>query len=149
MLTNFNISAFESKINHIIIEHQDFGNNISRWIIIGNFLHKTSVISGAVCLLTPLFAPRKMQQYVLQPLCVLNLMCTTLYNFSWCRDPCCKYQIEGNQQRLEQLHLQTLASSSPLILVMRDDKYRRRLHNFVSTCCAGYLLLQLYRYYKG
>jgi len=142
-------NAYESCTQHIIIEPVSVGNLVTKWITVGNFLHKTSVISGAVCMLTPLFCPKKYRYYMTMPLCSMNLFCMTLYNFSWRKDPCCKYQVEGNMERLGQLNLQTLAHSSPIVLVYRDDKYRKRLHNFFSFCCAGYLVVQVYKYYKG
>ena len=132
--------AFESATQHIIIESAELGDNITKWIITGNFFHKTSVISGLLSMISPLFCPQKYRVFVTLPLCGINLMCTVMYNFSWHRDACCKYQVERNTESLEQLHLKALTTSSPAILVYRDDKYRRRLHNFFSYCCAGYLL---------
>merc|ERR1712002_255938 len=131
-------SAFESQVNHIVIEPAVVGDEASKWITVGNFLHKTSVISGVVCLCVPLLCPRKFKYYVTLPLSGVNLLCMTLYNFSWQYDPCCKYQIEHNAEKLEQLQLQTLAAS-PIILVRRDDKYRKRMHNFFSGCVAVYI----------
>lgn len=141
-------SAFESRVPHIIIEPALVGDEVSKWITVGNFLHKTSVISGVISLLTPLICPTKYRYHVSLPLSGMNLLCMVVYNFSWQHDPCCKYQIEGNSDQLEHLQLQTLASKSPVILVRRDDKYRKRMHNFFAICVAGCVGWTIFSYYR-
>lgn len=141
-------SAFESRVPHIIIEPALIGDEVSKWITVGNFLHKTSVISGFLSLLTPLLCPTKYRHHISLPFSGINLLCMTLYNVSWQHDPCCKYQIEGNTDQLEHLQLQTLTSTSPVILVRRDDKYRKRMHNMFAVCVAGCIGWTIFSYYK-
>ncbi|XP_002165461.1 transmembrane protein 11, mitochondrial [Hydra vulgaris] len=141
--------ALESKVQHIIIEPVSIGDETTKWIQVGNFLHKTSVLTGISFLITPLVFSVRLQPYVLIPLSSVNILCTTLYDLSWQFDPCCKYQIELNARKIEQLQSQTLSSATPLILVYKDDKYRKRLHNILSCCILATISWKLYRiFYK-
>ena len=142
-------NALESQIDHIIIEPRQVGDETSKWIQVGNFLHKTSVLSGLSCLLVPLICPFRYQHYFSIPLSTMNLACTTLYDLSWQYDPCCKYQVERNTKILEQLQMHDLETANPVVLVRRDDKYRKRLHNFFSICVFTYFSFKCYQYYKG
>ena len=142
-------NALESQVEHIVIEALQVGDETSKWIQVGNCLHKLSVLSGLSCLLSPLVCPDRYQLYLTLPLSSVNLVCTTLYDLSWQYDPCCKYQVEHNTRRLEQLQLQTLSTSMPVVLVRRDDKYRKRLHNFLSACVLSYVGWKAYQFYKS
>lgn len=141
-------SAFESRVHHIVIEPRVIGDEVLKWITVGNFLHKTSVISGAISLLSPLLFRGKYKYNVALPLGGVNLLCMTLYNFSWQHDPCCKYQIESNADQLGQLQLHAISSHSPVILVRRDDRYRKRIHDLFAVCVAGSIGWTIYMYYK-
>lgn len=142
-------NALESQINYIIIEPPTIGDETSKWIQVGNFLHKASVISGILGLISPLILPKRLKLYIIVPLYSVNLMCSVVYNTSWQYDPCCKYQIEQNTRKLEQLHLQNLTTSTPVVLVHRDDKYRKRLHNSISLFILGYVGWQVYKSYRS
>ena len=141
-------SSLESQVSYIIIEPKGIGDETLKWIAVGNFLHKTAVLTGLSCLIVPLFTPKRLKIYVIMPLFTVNTFCTLLYNLSWQFDPCCKYQIEKNETRLEQLHLETLATKSPVVLVHRDDKYRKRLHNVISVVVLTYVGWKCFWYYK-
>jgi len=142
-------TALESQIQHIIIEPQQIGDETTKWIQVGNFLHKSSVLSGLLCLTSPLIFPYKYQVYITVPLSSINLLCTTLYDMSWQYDPCCKYQVESNTRKLEILQMQSLSESISAVLVHREDKYRKRLHNFFSGCVVMYLGYKFYKFYRG
>ncbi|CAI9608058.1 unnamed protein product [Staurois parvus] len=49
--------ALEAQYKYIVIEPTRIGDETARWITVGNCLHKTAVLSGTVCLLTPLILP--------------------------------------------------------------------------------------------
>uniref|UniRef100_A0A7M5XE38 Uncharacterized protein n=1 Tax=Clytia hemisphaerica TaxID=252671 RepID=A0A7M5XE38_9CNID len=142
-------SSLESQLSYIIVEPKGIGDETIKWIAVGNFLHKSAVLSGLTCLLLPIITPKRFKMYVIVPLFSLNTLCTLLYNLSWQFDPCCKYQIEKDDNRLEQLHLETLATTSPVVLVHRDDKYRKRLHNIISVLVLSYAGWKCFWYYKS
>jgi hypothetical protein len=70
-----------------------------------------------------------------------------LYGVSWQFDPCCKYQIEYDTRKLAQLPGGT--SSSPVVLVRTDDKYRKILHNVIAGSAAFYVGWKVYIWYYG
>lgn len=140
-------AALESQVEHIVIEPAQVGDETSKWIQVGNFLHKASVLSGLTCLFTPFVCPKKYELYITVPLSSINLLSTTLYDLSWQYDPCCKYQVEKNTRTLERIQLQTLSASRPVVLVRKDDLYRKRLHNFFSACVFSYLGWKCYEFY--
>jgi len=142
-------SSLESQVSYIIIEPKCLGDETSKWIQVGNFLHKSAVLSGFTCLLVPLLCPKRFKLYLIAPLFTINTLSVLFYNMSWQFDPCCKYQVERNESRLEQLHLQTLATTSPVVLVHRDDKYRKRLHNYISMAVLTYVSWKCFQYYRS
>nr|XP_002121257.1 transmembrane protein 11, mitochondrial [Ciona intestinalis] len=136
--------ALEAKVDYIVIEPTKLGEETSRWVRVGNCLHKTSVISGLLSLVLPRVFPETpvdLELIVGIPTAVLSVACTALYGISWQFDPCCKYQVTVNSRELSKLNVQNLTNSSPVVLVRRDDKYRKTLHNFVSFL-AGIQLLR-------
>ena len=139
--------ALESNVQYIVIEPIQVGNEISSWIRVGNFLHKSSVFSGLLCLSAPLALPTRFKLYTVIPLTSINLLCTGLYDLSWQYDPCCKYQVETRSRQLERLQLQALSMSNPVVLVRRDDKYRKRLHNFLTVCVLSYWSWKVIKWY--
>ncbi|XP_069762118.1 transmembrane protein 11, mitochondrial isoform X1 [Narcine bancroftii] len=108
--------ALETQYKYIIIEPTRIGDETARWIAVGNCLHKTSVIAGSVCLLTPIALASEYARYVTLPIGAISVACAALYGISWQFDPCCKYQVEYDTCKLSQLPLNTLTSSTPVVL---------------------------------
>lgn len=116
-----------------------------RWIRFGNFLHKTAVITclgGLVCV--PVI-PHRLVGYVCLPLGVVGVSCVLLYNISWQSDPCSKYQVDYDGRELTHIPSHELHSSSPVVLVYRNDKYRKRLHNILAIAVCAVFGWGLYR----
>ena len=131
--------ALESQCAMIVIEPPKIGEETARWIQVGNCLHKTAVLAGLSCFASPWILPTAFKGPCSLSCGSLSVLCTTLYGISWQFDPCCKYQVEYDTKKLAKLPLGSLTSSSPVVLVRRDDKYRKRLHN----CVAGFVLIYL------
>ncbi|KAK3908467.1 Transmembrane protein 11-A, mitochondrial [Frankliniella fusca] len=130
----------------IVIEPSRLGDETARWIAFGNCLHKTAIISGLSAVCTGLIWERPL---VCTPLGVLSLLCSGLYTVSWQFDPCCKYQVERNHQNLPKMPiLQSVSSTSPVVLVRRDDGRRKILHSSVSVVAALFCIWQIYSSYK-
>uniref|UniRef100_A0A8C2X344 Transmembrane protein 11 n=1 Tax=Cyclopterus lumpus TaxID=8103 RepID=A0A8C2X344_CYCLU len=137
----------EAQYKYIVIEPTRIGDETARWITVGNCLHKTAVLSGTACLLTPLSLPVEYSRYVALPAGAFSVACAALYGISWQFDPCCKYQVEYDSQKLSRLPLHTLTSSTPVVLVRRDDVHRKRLHNTIALAALAYcqfLWIELY-----
>ncbi|XP_037648680.1 transmembrane protein 11, mitochondrial isoform X2 [Sebastes umbrosus] len=139
--------ALEAQYKYIIIEPTRIGDETARWITVGNCLHKTAVLSGTACLLTPLSLPVEYSRYVALPAGALSVACSALYGISWQFDPCCKYQVEYDSQKLSRLPLHTLTSSTPVVLVRRDDVHRKRLHNTIALAALAYCAKKIYELY--
>ncbi|XP_071006116.1 transmembrane protein 11, mitochondrial-like isoform X1 [Oncorhynchus clarkii lewisi] len=139
--------ALEAQYKYIVIEPTRIGDETARWIAVGNCLHKMAVLSGTACLLTPLSLPPEYSRYVALPTGALSVACSTLYGISWQFDPCCKYQVEYNSQKLSRLPLHTLTSSTPVVLVRRDDIHRKRLHNTIALAALAYCAKKIYELY--
>ncbi|KAF0032561.1 hypothetical protein F2P81_014851 [Scophthalmus maximus] len=139
--------ALEAQYKYIVIEPTRIGDETARWITVGNCLHKTAVLSGTICLLTPLSLPAEYSRYVVLPAGALSVACSALYGISWQFDPCCKYQVEYDSQKLSRLPLHTLTSSTPVVLVRRDDVHRKRLHNTIALAALAYCAKKIYELY--
>ncbi|XP_002732363.1 transmembrane protein 11-A, mitochondrial-like [Saccoglossus kowalevskii] len=139
--------ALEAECGIIVIEPSKIGDETARWITVGNCLHKTAVITGVTCIVCPLMLPCSVSNYVSLPLGIISIGCASLYGVSWQFDPCCKYQVEYNTKKLSRLPLHTLTSTSPVVLVRRNDNYRKRLHNTISFLAATYCCFKLYRWW--
>ncbi|XP_014670715.1 PREDICTED: transmembrane protein 11, mitochondrial-like [Priapulus caudatus] len=123
--------ALEAKCNIIVIEPPKLGDETAKWIKVGNCLHKTGVLAGLGSLVSA--GIWQDQCFLSCPLAVISMACTGIYTVSWQFDPCCKYQVEHDPKRLSCLPLHTLSSSSPVVLVRRDDTRRKLLHSSVSA----------------
>ncbi|ELK15776.1 Transmembrane protein 11 [Pteropus alecto] len=139
--------ALEAQYKYIVIEPTRIGDETARWITVGNCLHKTTVLAGTACLFTPLALPLDYSHYISLPAGVLSLACCTLYGISWQFDPCCKYQVEYDAYKLSRLPLHTLTSSTPVVLVRKDDLHRKRLHNTIALAALVYCVKKIYELY--
>ncbi|XP_075687401.1 transmembrane protein 11, mitochondrial [Rhinoderma darwinii] len=139
--------ALEAQYKYIVIEPTRIGDETARWITVGNCLHKSAVLSGTFCLLTPLVLPLEYSSYLSLPAGILSLTCSSLYGISWQFDPCCKYQVEYDAYKLSRLPLHTLTSSTPVVLVRKDDVHRKRLHNTIALAALAYCVKKLYDIY--
>ena len=140
--------ALEDQVTFIVIEPERIGNETTKWIQMGNFLHKAGVLSGLTCLATGVLFPQRYKNYFCIPLGIVSLSSVTLYSVSWQFDPCCKYQVENDTRTLEKLQLENLTSSSVVVLKRRDDKYRKKLHNFVAILVVGFFSWKVYKLYS-
>ncbi|XP_033100678.1 transmembrane protein 11, mitochondrial-like isoform X3 [Anneissia japonica] len=139
--------ALEAQKSIIIIEPSHIGDETARWIIVGNCLHKMAVLAGVTSLTSPLLLPRNVSNFVCIPMGAISMACALLYGVSWQFDPCCKYQVEYDTRKLSKLPLHTLSTSSPVVLVRKDDKYRKVLHNVISGMTCIYLGYKFYHWF--
>ena len=137
--------ALETQVKTIIIEPAKLGDETARWIAVGNCLHKTSVLSGLGCLGSGMAWPER--GYLIFPLGFVSMVCSGVYTMSWQFDPCCKYQVESDSRQLQSLPLHQLTSSSPVVLIRKDDYYRKILHTTLSVAAASYCGWRLYHWY--
>lgn len=137
--------ALDKQANIIIIEPSKLGDETARWITVGNCLHKTAVLAGLGSIVSGLVWPD--QPIISAPLCGISLTCAGIYAISWQFDPCCKYQVEHDVKRLQKLPLHQLTSSSPVVLLRRDDSKRKALHNLFSLSATALCAWKFYQWY--
>lgn len=133
----------------IVIEPTMIGEETARWIQVGNCLHKTSVITGLGCFVSPWVLPKAFKEPISLVCGGVSIFCAALYGVSWQFDPCCQYQVEYDTRKLAKLPLGSLTSSSLIVLVRKDDKYRKRLHNLVAGSVLIYCSWKIYNWYFG
>lgn len=141
--------ALEKQYSMIVIEPKILGDHVSKWIRLGNFIHKSSVLCSLGCLLSPIVLPASNRKMISLSLGGVSLLSAAIYDISWQFDPTSKYQVEYDSHSLVKVPLERLSSSSPLVLVNKDDKYRMILHNVASFAVAVYLGYNAYRYWCG
>lgn len=142
-------AALDEGFSVVIVEPPGLGESCIRWIRVGNFLHKSAVLSALGTLIITPFIPRRVAFFTTFPLGVFGFSCVCLYTFSWQRDPCCKYQIDYKGRELTRIPSHEIHTPSPVVLVRRNDKYRKILHNTLSAIVVGYLGWMLYRHFNS
>lgn len=133
--------AFDTGYQVIIIEPIGLGDQAIRWIKVGNFLHKTAVITSLGSLITFCLAPPQIALL----LGGAGVVCACVYDFSWQFDPCCKYQVDYRGKDLVQVPSHEILSRTPVVLVRRNDKYRKILHNTLALLVVGCVGWNLYK----
>lgn len=139
--------ALEKEFALVVIEPPGLGDNCIRWIKVGNFLHKSAVLSAIGTLAITPFIPVKISFFTTFPLGAFGICCAGVYGFSWQSDPCCKYQVDYRGRELTKIPSHDIHTSTPVILLKRNDKYRKMVHNTLSAVVAGYLGWIVYRHF--
>jgi hypothetical protein len=137
--------ALESCVKTIVVEPARLGDDAAKWIACGNCLHKTGVLTGLSSLACVAFWPQRLEFSA--PLAGVSLLCAGVYAASWQWDPCCKYQVETDMSRVPKLPLHSLTTTTPVILVRKDDKRRKILHNTIALAAAGICAYKIYNTY--
>ena len=141
--------ALERRYPTIIVENSVLGYEVVRWIRLGNFLHKTAVLSGAASLVAVVALRHPANLYLGCSAGVVSLVCAGVYTLSWQSDPCCKYQVDYSLSSLAKVPRKEFKSNRGrhVVLTCKDDKYRKRLHNVVAFAVLGVIGWQLYRHF--
>ncbi len=139
--------AMERQYCVIVVEPPGLGSECIRWIKLGNFLHKTSVLTTMGFLVTVPIVPTKYAIATTVPLGLFGVCCAAAYSLSWQSDPCCKYQVDYRGQVLTRIPSQDIHCPNPIVLVRRNDKYRKILQNTFSVVVVGYVGLMIYRHF--
>lgn len=136
--------ALDQGYTLVVVEPAGLGSECIRWIRVGNFLHKASVLCALGALsVTPFIRPQ-IALFVTYPIGCFGVFCAVLYRYSWESDPCCKYQVDYRGRELRRIPSHVIHTPSPVVLVRKNDKFRKILHNTLSVVVAGYLFTVLY-----
>lgn len=129
----------------VIVQDGSLASETRISISIGNFLHKGAVLSGLLCLCTGLLGTPRLAVSA----GLLSGLCAILYDTSWAYDSCCQYQVARLDWWYEELpmtsqvDLEDLAGTT--ILVRKDDRVRRKLHNLLAGCSLGLCAVKICR----
>lgn len=140
--------AFDRGCVVIVVEPRELGKHVIRWIRFGNFLHKSAVLASTGALVALPFLSDKVSIATAVPLGSFGVCCAVVYAVSWQFDPCSKYQVDYRGVELSRVPSHELQSHSPVVLVRRNDVYRKVLHNTLALAVAGYLAWRAYKYYN-
>jgi len=141
-------TAFESRCSLVIIEPQSLGDEVMRWIAVGNFIHKSAVVSGLAAFASSVFLPNKVN--LAAPLIAASVFATGIYNISWQHDPASKFQPFSPSRSnpcTPQLPLHLLHSPNPVVLTRRNDYARKILHTSVTCFVSGIFIWNVCRKY--
>ena len=138
--------ALDAQAEFIVIEPKTLGDETARWIKVGNCLHKTAVVTGF--LNGVVYYVDRSRNYVILSCGFLSVLCASVYAISWQYDPCCKYQVEDNLPKLENI-LGNLSSVTPVVLVRKDDARRKKLHNIIALISGIICAYKIYKWIKS
>ncbi|KAI5697838.1 hypothetical protein M8J76_015225 [Diaphorina citri] len=138
-------NALDENYKIIIIEPSKLGDETTRWIAVGNWIHKVAVFSGLGSITVGFVCPTKPVLYL--PLYVISLLSVGLYTISWQLDPCCKYKVT-DKSILTKFHIEQkqLSSPSSTILLKTSIASTIWLHNIVLITATG---ICAYKFYKS
>ena len=81
------------------------------------------------------------------PLGLASISCAVMYGVSWQYDPCSKYQLDHHGLSMANIPTAELTADTSIVLVRRNDVYRKRLHNSVAVLVCIMFGWQLYKRY--
>ncbi|CRK95542.1 CLUMA_CG009007, isoform A [Clunio marinus] len=137
--------ALVEKYDYIIVEPAKVADETSRWIIVGNCLHKTAVLSGIASTVSAFVWPRNIAACA--SVGFVSLFCSTLYAVSWDTDPCVQYQIEKNPKKLPRFpNLNDF--TSPVVLKYKSNKKKKYFHRSLTTIAIGVCVFRIYELLK-
>lgn len=139
--------ALEEGYILIVVEPAGLGDNCIKWIRVGNFLHKTAVLAAIGTVAIHPFIKPRLSLFTTVPLGMLGICCACLYGFSWQFDPCSKYQVDYRGRELARIPSHEIHTPSPVVLIRRNDRYRKILHNTLSVMVVSYLGFTLYKHF--
>ena len=138
--------ALDKKAQTIVVEPARLGEDTARWIACGNWLHKAAVLSGFGCLSLGLLWPDRTVVYF--PCGFVSVGCAGVYAISWQFDPCCKYQVEYDLMKVPKLPLHKLTTTTPVVLVRKDDRRRKILQNVIALASGSLCCYKMYKWYS-
>lgn len=117
----------------------------ARWILVGNCLSKTAIVSGLASVAAGYIWPKNI--LISGSLCVASLFCSGLYVISWNYDPCCQYQVETNAKKLTKVPV-LKDFSSPVVLVYKPNTKSIALQRLSLAMALGYCGYRIYETFK-
>ena len=84
-------SLLQSGCKTIIIEPTELGEDTENWIIYGNYLHRSAIVTGAFAVFSGFYW--KDLRFLPLPFGFTSCLCATLYTVCWGFDPCSHYKV--------------------------------------------------------
>lgn len=138
--------ALDSGIGTIIIEPSRLGRETSHWLTVGNVLRRSALMTGSLSLATRLAG----RDSVSLALGAVASALSVVHIVSWRPDPCSRYRVERSKRRLQQLPLNGVSCSGPVVLVKcNHGTLRNCLTDTVSLATLATCCWQLYKNCSG
>ena len=134
--------ALKQNYDVIVLSDIALGQRVCKWIQFGNILHKSAVISGISCCV--LNIATQTADWLTNAISLCSLLSITVYNTMWRRDTVSRYQLDTRGDFVSQMPLSSVKSRSLMVLIKRDDCYRRILHNLIGCILVLHMGLKLY-----
>uniref|UniRef100_A0A336K8R9 CSON005319 protein n=1 Tax=Culicoides sonorensis TaxID=179676 RepID=A0A336K8R9_CULSO len=139
--------ALDERYETIIIEPAKVGDETSRWIRVGNCLHKTAMISSIASIASAAIWPKNLHSMC--ACAAISTFCSSIYWISWSYDPCVKYQIETNSQVLKNKIPNYSEFSSPVVLKYKDNSIAKYIHRTFCLVAVSICLFRVYQLFRG
>lgn len=121
--------AMGHNFDAILLSDISLGKRVCGWIQFGNFLHKLGVLTGVSSLLLNI---AQTSDWLTASVSFCSIFSISVYNAIWRRDIVSCYQLDTRGDFIANVPLSSVKSGSMMVLVKRDDKYRRLLHNLIG-----------------
>ncbi|RWS22857.1 hypothetical protein B4U80_00135 [Leptotrombidium deliense] len=140
--------ALDAACETIVIEPQRLGEETARYLYVGDCLHKTVLVTGLASIVSAHFWEDK--PYIYGTAAVVSLLSCGLYTCSWHSDPCSKYSVETDPQKLR---LQNIIETSPppVVLVKNRNGLSEKknvLNTAISLIAFAFSAFKLYKLVK-
>ena len=121
--------AMRHNFDAILLSDISLGKRVCSWIQFGNFLHKIGVLTGLSSLLLNI---AQTSDWLTASVSFCSIISISAYNAIWRRDIVSCYQLDTRGDFVANVPLSSVKSGSLMVLVKRDDRYRRLLHNLIG-----------------
>ena len=135
--------AMGHNFDAILLSDISLGKRVCNWIQFGNFLHKIGVLTGVSSLLLNI---AQASDWLAASVSLCSIISISAYNAIWRRDIVSCYQLDTRGDFVANVPLSCVKSGSLMVLVRRDDKYRRLLHNLIGCFLIAQFCLKIRNY---
>lgn len=105
--------AFDIACQTIVIEPSRLGEETARWIRVGNYLQRISIVSGLGSMVTGAVLPNK--PVLSCSLLATSLLSNTIHTLSWQLDPCASYTVESDPAKIQSIITNKFADNVSLV----------------------------------
>ncbi|RWS10452.1 transmembrane protein 11: mitochondrial-like isoform X1 [Dinothrombium tinctorium] len=140
--------ALEAECDTIVIEPQRLGEETARYLYVGDCLQKTVLVAGVGSIVSAHLLEDK--PYIYCTAAVISVLGCGLYTCSWHNDPCSKYMVETDPQKLRSRNVLP-TSPPPTVLIKKKNGFNQQknvLTTALSLIAFAFSAFKLYKLVK-